>query len=44
MFLGQDGCGKTHLSMAIANELMNRYKNARVFFVDYLRERLRIVI
>ena len=68
MFLGQVGSGKTHLSMAIANELMdrgigviymgyrdaitnikqnmldsvyynrvmNRYKNARVLFVDDL--------
>ena len=68
MFLGQVGSGKTHLSMAICNELMdrgvsiiymgyrdaitsikqnmldsvyynkvmNRYKNARVLFVDDL--------
>ena len=68
MFLGQVGSGKTHLSMAIANELMdrgigviymgyrdaitnikqnmldsvyynrmmNRYKNARVLFIDDL--------
>lgn len=41
MFMGQVGCGKTHLSMAICNNIMNTYR-VGVVYMPYREEVLRI--
>jgi DNA replication protein DnaC len=41
VFIGPNGCGKTHLAVAVANERLKRYQDVRYFMVSDLLDQLR---